>query len=90
MPKKIKEIKEEMLEIIKEHEIFPACSECKYIFAKVEKGLFKKTKYAGCSAQGYRFVEKVYNSETCKGLFRQQLNISLIEVKFNDKGDLEA
>lgn len=89
MPKKIKEIKGEILEI-KEQEIFPACAECKYVFTKVEKGFFKKIKYAGCSAQGYRFVEEVYNSETCKGLFRQQLNISLIEVKFNDKGELEA
>lgn len=89
MPKKIKEIKGEMLEI-KEQEIFPCCAECRYVFTKVEKGFFKKTKYAGCSAQAYRFVEEVYNSENCKGIYRQQLNIPMIEVKFNDKGELEA
>ena len=88
MPKKIKEIKSEMLEL-KEQEIFPACEDCTYLRIEV-KGIIRKKYSFGCAAQGFQSTSKVYNSENCKGIYRQQLNIPMIEVKFNDKGELEA
>ena len=84
-----KKIKGEALEI-KEQEIYPVCAECRYLFTKVEKGFFKKTKYAGCSAQGYKFANDVYGTELCKNIFRQQFKMPLVEVKFDDKGEIEA
>lgn len=72
--------KKEIESTIESMKITPICAECDYCYPYIEKGLFKKIRHAGCSAQGYQLAHNVYGTENCRGAFEWQIQLPQIKT----------